>query len=94
MRLGKHQLRQITNCVHKHFGRDAKLWLFGSRVDDARRGGDVDIYVETPDPSLDSELRCKVALEEMLDLHVDLIVNTHNNQDSIQKIATAQGIRL
>lgn len=29
------------------FGGDAKVYIFGSQLDDARRGGDIDVYIET-----------------------------------------------
>lgn len=70
------------------------MWLFGSRVDDQRRGGDVDIYVETSSHSILNELRCKIDLEETLDLPVDLIVRTPGNTSPIAMIAKQKGLRL
>jgi len=68
MRLTLSQTQLITDSVHRHFGAQAKIWLFGSRTDDCKRGGDVDLYVETDRPELLRELRCKISLEEALDL--------------------------
>ena len=44
MRLTEHEKRVITAAVHR-YDPDAHIWLFGSRVDDRRRGGDIDLAV-------------------------------------------------
>jgi hypothetical protein len=46
MRLSKYE----QNSIKKHFKNifpNAKLYLFGSRVDDSKKGGDIDLYIET-----------------------------------------------
>ncbi len=47
MRLSATEQQCILQATRQNFGEDAKVWLFVSRVDDSRRGGDVDLYVET-----------------------------------------------
>jgi len=37
----------IRTAVAETFGEDANIWLFGSRVDDNKRGGDIDLLIET-----------------------------------------------
>jgi hypothetical protein len=39
----------IRNSFRQCFGGEDHLWLFGSRVNDYKRGGDIDLYVETKD---------------------------------------------
>ena len=46
MRLTNDQIRTIKEATADIFGPDACIWLFGSRTDDSRRGGDIDLYVE------------------------------------------------
>lgn len=94
VRLTQDQARLITDRIHQHFGVSSQVWLFGSRADDSRRGGDVDLYVEADHPDLLSELRCKISLEDALDLHVDLILGQEGMNNPIYLIAKAQGIRL
>ena len=72
-----------------------KCWLFGSRLDDTKRGGDVDLYVEaTHRDTLMSELHCKIALEDSLDLSVDLVVKEPGKDKPIYNLAKVQGVRL
>jgi len=95
MRLTPTQRQHILQATHQNFGADAKVWLFGSRADDTRRGGDVDLYVETTQQNtFMSALRCKTALEESLDLHVDLVVKEQGKNKPIYQIAKQQGIQL
>lgn len=95
MRLIPTQRKQILQVARLNFGADANVWLFGSRVDDTQRGGDVDLYVETAQAStLLPALRCKIALEESLDLHVDLVVKEPGKNKPIYQIAKKQGVQL
>ncbi len=95
MRLSATLQQCILQATRQNFGEDAKVWLFGSRVDDTRRGGDVDLYVETTHRNnLMAELQCKIAIEESLDLHVDLVVNDPGKDKPIYKIAKKQGVLL
>ena len=95
MRLSKAQIDMIRKTASQNFGQDALIWLFGSRLDDSRRGGDVDLYVETTrQDTLMSELRCKIALEDSLDLSVDLVVKEPGKDNPIYNLAKTQGVRL
>ena len=47
MRLSPDQTRVILQCVRQQFGVDAGVMLFGSRLDDGARGGDIDLLVES-----------------------------------------------
>ena len=76
-------------------GQQSKIWLFGSRVDDQRRGGDVELYVEPESvPSLVGRLLCKSALADVLDLTVDLIVQQPGRDLPIYRIARRSGVAL
>lgn len=59
MRITDIQATTILEGVHKYCGKNARVWLFGSRVDDAKRGGDIDLYIETEikDTLLDAKLK-------------------------------------
>jgi predicted nucleotidyltransferase len=94
MRLTPQQRQAILTRTAQCFGAKARVWLFGSRVDDQRRGGDVDLYVEPEHSDLMAELRCKAQLEEALDLQVDLVVKHPGHAHPLEKIARDHGVRL
>ncbi len=50
MRLTPIQAAAIRRVVRQTAGEAARVFLFGSRLDDAARGGDVDLMVELPEP--------------------------------------------
>jgi predicted nucleotidyltransferase len=45
MRLTDFEINAITTIAKQHFGNDAQVYLFGSRTDDSKRGGDIDLFV-------------------------------------------------
>jgi uncharacterized protein len=94
MRLSPSQISTIKTTAQSMWGNSVQVTLFGSRVHDAKRGGDIDLYLETNRPHLMSTLRCKIELEERLDISVDLIVKPYGDQSSIARIAKAEGILL
>lgn len=48
MRLGSEQIQAIERTAQDGLGDDARVILFGSRTDDKRRGGDIDLLFKTP----------------------------------------------
>lgn len=95
MRLTATQFKTIHQTTRQYFGADAAVWLFGSRADDRQRGGDIDLYVETAGPApLRQVLRCKLELEEKLDLRVDLVIKAPGEDKPIFNIAKETGVRL
>jgi predicted nucleotidyltransferase len=91
MRISEPQARLIAEQVHRHLGESARIWLFGSRLEDNKRGGDVDLYVEAEARPVLDAVRCKIALEDGLDLPVDLIVRPPLDDSPIARIARGRG---
>jgi uncharacterized protein len=48
MRLTSDQVLTILGTASRLLGEAAVVYLFGSRLDDRARGGDVDLLIETP----------------------------------------------
>ncbi|QEP42418.1 nucleotidyltransferase domain-containing protein [Ectothiorhodospiraceae bacterium BW-2] len=72
------------------------LWLFGSRVDDNKRGGDIDLYLEPKQRlSYPDMIRLESRLNNSCGEKVDLLVkNPDEPMTTIQKIALETGVRL
>lgn len=47
MRLTSQQVSIIVSITQALAGEACRIWLYGSRLDDARQGGDIDLLVET-----------------------------------------------
>ena len=45
MRLTEHEIKMIKKAFKESF-HDGKIYLFGSRVDNTKRGGDIDLYIK------------------------------------------------
>lgn len=93
MRLSEQERQTIVNAV---VCRDpaAEIYLFGSRVDDAARGGDIDLLVLSGKIGFSSKLDILVDLFKQLgDRKLDLVVEA-NRAKPFTRIAIAQGVRL
>lgn len=67
MRLSEDQARVIRESTRDIFGKHARVRLFGSRLDDHQRGGDIDLLVECDEPITD-RLRKTLALTARLQM--------------------------
>jgi predicted nucleotidyltransferase len=81
MRLSKEERNAIC-AVLRRVDPNGKVILFGSRTDDARRGGDIDIYFETEKRlTLDDEIRLDIEIEDACDTKADLLIKTPDRSD-------------
>ncbi|MEA2018665.1 MAG: nucleotidyltransferase domain-containing protein, partial [Campylobacterota bacterium] len=46
MRLTHKEIKAITSSFKEIF-KSGKIYLFGSRVDDSKKGGDIDLYIQS-----------------------------------------------
>ena len=96
MRLTKEQIRIIAKVVSRIAGEKAEVSLFGSRVNDQAKGGDVDMLIEVNQrlSRLDRG-RIKMELEQALGLPVDILVHVRDTERTpFQTIAHAHATRL
>ena len=80
MRLKSEEILHIKSLALKHFGRGARVYIFGSRVYDTKRGGDIDIYIEThiKKDILERKLKFLVELKkEIGERKIDTVINNY-----------------
>lgn len=81
MRLTQNEADIIKTNILKYI-KDAKIVLFGSRVYDDKKGGDIDIFVETKQTiTLKQKIEILTYFEiDGIDRKVDLIIKTPNTK--------------
>lgn len=99
MRLTHEQTQVIRQTILADLGPSARITLFGSRLDDAARGGDIDLMVVIPDAVPLAALRAArlaAKLERRLDgRHVDVILVTpETHLQPIHEVARRSGVTL
>jgi len=99
MRLSQQTQQTIRDTVREVFGMQAVVKLFGSRVNDDARGGDIDLLVELP--SITAELERKtMQLLARLQLRIGdqpidvLVLDPATPRQSIHEQASTTGIKL
>lgn len=97
MRLKKEHIVNIKNIATKNFGKDVQIYLFGSRVDDSKKGGDIDLYIETDikDGLLEKKISMLTSLYKTIgEQKIDLIINNFSRDKLIYKVAKQEGVLL
>lgn len=101
MRLTQEQLDATHQSFRAYFLPEDRIWLFGSRVDDLKKGGDIDFYIEThyadsakaveKQISFLSELKKRIGEQK-----IDVILNIlkHNKHQRIYDEAKNTGVQL
>lgn len=95
MRIKKEIITFLKNAVRK-ITPQAKIFLFGSRVDDTKKGGDIDLLILTPQKMSFKELS-KIRIEfykKFGEQKIDLVNFTFDNQHPFKSIAMDKAIEL
>ena len=99
MRLNTEARALIVKLCRQHFGADARVWLFGSRLDDEALGGDIDLYIETT-IAQETWLRAEAAFiwdfcSAQGEQKIDLIPAHPEHTDlPIHRVARSNGVEL
>jgi predicted nucleotidyltransferase len=99
MRLTTEQVSLIHNAVAQLFGEQARVWLFGSRCDDRKKGGDIDLLIQANMMDIMRAMRLKIQLLMLLEQglgeqKVDILLQMPEDNRPIIKIAQQTGILL
>ena len=105
MRLNDDQIQAIRQAATNAFGQGTSVWLFGSRVDDAKKGGDIDLLVcpqvrsaedtSEPQQAFMQKIKMLNLLERYLgERKIDIVVEQVQDSRPIVEVAHKTGIKL
>lgn len=99
MRLSAFQQQRICQNASRFFGEMTHVWLFGSRVDDAKRGGDIDLYIEPENQNLSELAMAKLKFLRALhaefgEQKIDVVLRVGETELPVYQIAKNTGIAL
>jgi predicted nucleotidyltransferase len=84
MRLSADQISNLRKTVTSLIKDVTEIRVFGSRLDASRKGGDLDLVVESEQRhGILDKVDLKIALERVLGLPVDVLLVTRNGVQSV-----------
>ncbi len=93
MRLSDKEKSIILEAIKK-LDPDADVYLFGSRTDDLKKGGDIDILILSNRLKFHDKLKIKAtAFKKIEEQKIDLVI-AKDNSDPFVKLALDKGIKL
>jgi predicted nucleotidyltransferase len=99
MRLTPAQISTIKSTATAVLGEGVQVTLFGSRVNDAAKGGDIDLLVETETPVANKpqavgQIYVKL-IRQLGDRKIDILIkDPHSPAAAIFDMAKQHGVRL
>ena len=78
MRLDKNDKNIILSTIENIFG-NGKVYLFGSRLDEQKKGGDIDLFIVSEEKSNLFEKKIKVISKLERTLHKPIDIVLHKN---------------
>jgi len=99
MRITQQQHNMINDVVHQWITGEPEIILFGSRADDAQKGGDVDLFICSENPIehpalLSAKIGARLG-RAFQGRKVDIVLAAPNlKQQAIHRIAREQGVLL
>lgn len=100
MRLSEHEQHTIIGLFSDIFDKQDDLWLFGSRTDDQKIGGDVDLLINAKSNDVEKLFHKKIdflnELKRLLGDHLefDIVIKTPQENAPVFEHACTHGIKL
>ena len=100
MRLKQTEIDAIKKVSKMVFGENSTTLLFGSRIDDIKRGGDIDLYIQynptNPDENqYQLKIKFLVQLKKIIgDQKIDVLIDTGKQTSSIFTAVKKEGIQI
>lgn len=99
VRLEEWEIKEILRSFRECFGENDHLWLFGSRVDLNKRGGDIDLYIEIMNfdskKVYEQKQKFGALLQDRLgEQKIDIIIYDPEQTLLIYQVARQEGVRL
>jgi len=86
MRLTENEQLVIVNTV-RALSKRADIYLFGSRIDDSKRGGDIDLLIHSQELTNQQLRQIKWQLMEQLgEQKIDLLLSQALNEPSVRLV--------
>ena len=93
MRISAFEREAIVNAITA-YDPEARVWLFGSRMDDSKKGGDIDIGILSGKIDFMKKLGIKIDIcGKIGEQKIDLVVSK-TGEDKFFKYAVKEGILL
>lgn len=99
MRMTEKDQQAILETAHQCFDERAEVYLFGSRIDDSKKGGDIDLYIipgqkSSAEQLYNKKIKFLVGLDLAIgDQKIDVVIAKDKNR-LIEKEAIRTGVRL
>lgn len=99
VRLEEWEIKEIIKSFNACFERNDHLWLFGSRANLDKRGGDIDLYIDVmsfdPDKTFHRRQKFWILLQDLLgEQKIDIIVRDPSQGLPIYQVAQKEGVQI
>jgi len=94
MRLKDFEIKAIKDAVYS-LDKNSKIYLFGSRVDDSKRGGDIDLIIISKKLTSGDKYKIYSGITKVIDEQkIDIIINNGKNKNLFVENSLKESLQL